>query len=89
MTNDCAFILFLNIGHIYFHVCYPINFSNTFSKVKSNKRNYMLFLSLWVIFGDNIIIAIILFYLTLYIPTTPLVPTFNFPTTYNVLHDTN
>ena len=56
MTYDCVFIWFLNIKHIKLHDFYPINDSNTLSKVKSNKQHNMLFIPLFDFFGTNIII---------------------------------
>ena len=41
-----------------------------------------------LLFGTNIIIASILFYLNLCNPPTPEVPNLDFLTKYNLLHDT-
>ena len=41
------------------------------------------------LFGTNIINLGFLFYFTLWNPTSPLVTNLDFPTTYNVLHNTN
>ena len=41
-----------------------------------------------LLFGTNIIIYRIIFYFTLCNPTTSVVKNLDFPTTYNVLHDT-
>ena len=52
-----------------------------------NKMTYSLYPCI-LLFGTNIIIYGIFVHLALFNNTTPIVPTFDFSSKYNVLHDT-